>query len=72
MINTSQGVTLSFAPSFQACWVKAVIPLSLTLGVNNTGKAGNDAAEFCHLCRRGCFSRTSTDCFLDLDLPPRS
>lgn len=30
------GVTLSLASSFQAYWVKAAIPLSLTLGVNDT------------------------------------
>lgn len=30
------GVTLSLASSVQAYWVKAAIPLSLTLGVNDT------------------------------------
>lgn len=40
------GVTLSPASSFQAYWVKAEIPLSLTLGVNDTRIP---SVECCHL-----------------------
>lgn len=40
------GAALSFASSFSVRWVE----LSLTLGVNNTGKPRNDPVEFCHLC----------------------
>lgn len=71
------GVTLSFTTSFQVCWVKAVIPLSLTLGVNNTGKAGNNSVEFCHRCtyqetEGGASVTPARNCYLDLDLPRRS